>query len=435
MSILPMGKSPVNNPRVCVIGLGYVGLPICIALARRFKNVIGFDIDESRIADLKCRVDKTREVSSSELSQYTGTYTFRSQDIYGYDFYIIAVPTPVNVMNEPDLGPLVKASEIVGKSIKPGSIVVYESTVYPGCTEEVCIPILERVSGFKYNHQFFVGYSPERINPGDKEHRFENITKVISAGDNSSLDKIEFIYGSVINSPIHRAPSIKVAEMSKIIENTQRDVNVALMNEVAKICDLVGIESSDVLEASRTKWNFLNFVPGLVGGHCIGVDPYYLISKAKSMGYKPKVINSGRETNDSMGHFIAEKALRMSGKSTEGLVVSLFGFTFKENCPDIRNTKVIDILLAFAQMGVEVQISDPLADKDNTLRHYGVSLVTPRKLKPCDIAIFCVAHDDYVKNGLGYIDLSVKPWGLVLDIKNIFNRHSMDLRKIKYARL
>lgn len=433
---LPIGIRSLYNPTVGVVGLGYVGLPVAVAMARKFK-VVGFDIDEARVQELRSGIDRTREVSPGELHNYAGIFSANVPDLAGLDIYIVAVPTPVDGANEPDLRALKLACQIVGKYMKRGSIVVFESTVAPGCTEKDCIPVLEAISNMKEGQGFFVGYSPERINPGDRTHRLETVKKVVAARSREALDKIVFVYNAVVQAGVHVAPSIKVAEAAKILENTQRDINVALMNEMAKICHRLKIDTHDVLDAAATKWNFLRFTPGLVGGHCIGVDPYYLAHKAQSLGYDPQVIRAGRAINDSMGEFVAERAIdhHFEKCGRHPFMVTVFGLTFKENCPDIRNTKVIDVIRALRRRGIMVQVSDPLADKALAVRAYRVGLLPPSKLSRGDCAIFCVAHDDYKRNGYNYLELAVERFGTVFDVKSFLDRSSCEQRGFYLARL
>jgi UDP-N-acetyl-D-galactosamine dehydrogenase len=433
---LPIGVRSLYNPTIGIVGLGYVGLPVAVAMARKFK-VVGFDIDEARVQELRAGVDRTKEVSPGALSDFNGVFSSNVTDLRGLDFYIVAVPTPVDGANFPDTRALKLASQMVGKFMKRGSIVVFESTVAPGCTENDCVPILEAMSNLKEGLNFHVGYSPERINPGDKEHRLENIKKVVSARSREALEKIAFVYSAVVQPGVHMAPSIKVAEAAKILENTQRDINVALMNEMAKICARLGIDTQDVLDAAGTKWNFLRFRPGLVGGHCIGVDPYYLAHKAESLGYEPKVIKAGRAINDSMGEFVAERALDFHFAKTgrHPQMVTIFGFTFKENCPDIRNTKVIDVVRALRRRGIWVQVSDPMADKAHAVKEYGIEMLAPRKLAKSDSAIFCVAHEDYHRNAYQYLELAVSRFGTVFDVKSFLDRQACESRGFYLARL
>lgn len=392
---------------ISIVGLGYVGLPMAIEMARHFK-VIGFDISQRRIDELKQGLDRTREVEASELKSANIFFTANPHELKNASFHIVAVPTPVNEANQPDLSLLLAASETVGKILKKGDLVVYESTVYPGCTEEDCVPILEKFSGLRYANDFHVGYSPERINPGDKEHTFAKIIKVISATDATSLNRLEQVYTKVVKAGVFKARSIKVAEAAKVIENTQRDLNIALMNELSLIFERMGIDTLSVLEAAGTKWNFLKFTPGLVGGHCIGVDPYYLTHKAESIGYNPQVILAGRRINDGMGKFIAQKTIKAMIKKNipvNGSTVTVLGLTFKENVPDLRNTKVIDIIRELQDYGIHVQVCDPEADREDALHEYNLNLTPIDQLKKSHAIIIAVAHkafkelrmDDYLQ--------------------------------------
>lgn len=382
---------------VAVVGLGYVGLPLAVALARRFA-VIGFDISQGRIAELQKGHDRTGEVTDADLAASDVRFSRDPADLAPAGVVIVAVPTPIDKYKRPDLTPVVKASETVGRNLRKGAVVVYESTVYPGVTEEVCRPILERESGLRYGQDFTLGYSPERINPGDKKNTLENIVKVVSGSDNDSLELLVRVYGSVIKAGIHKAPSIKVAEAAKVIENTQRDLNIALMNELALIFDLMDIDTHEVLAAARTKWNFLPFTPGLVGGHCIGVDPYYLTFKAQELGYHPQVILAGRRINDGMGKYVAESAVKLLIKADhkiKGARIGILGFTFKENVPDLRNTRVIDVINELREYGVEVLVHDPLADPGEAEAEYGLRLNSFDELSDLDALIVCVAHKEY----------------------------------------
>lgn len=382
---------------VSVVGLGYVGLPVAVAFGK-MQRTIGFDINAQRIAELQSGHDRTGEVTDEELKSADIMFTARVEDLRAADFHIVAVPTPVDDAHKPDLTPVFKASETVGKALKKGDIVVYESTVYPGVTEEECVPILERISGLKCGVDFKVGYSPERINPGDKEHTFTKILKVVSGQDDDCLNTVAEVYGSVVTAGVHRAPSIKVAEAAKVIENTQRDLNIALMNELAVLFDRMDIDTHAVLEAAGTKWNFLKFRPGLVGGHCIGVDPYYLTYKAEKLGYIPQVILAGRRINDSMGKFVAQRAVKemiRAGHNVLESYVTVLGLTFKENCPDLRNSRVVDIVRELEEYGVRVQVSDPLAEKEEALAEYGIHLQPLEKLAPAAAVIVAVAHDEF----------------------------------------
>ncbi len=410
---------------ISIIGLGYVGLPVAVAFGRQHK-VIGFDINESRIAELKSGHDNTLEVEDAELTQTDIRFTSDPVELKQADFHIVAVPTPIDAAKRPDLGPLLSASRTLGKQIKSGDIVVYESTVYPGATEEDCIPILEQESGLQAGKDFFVGYSPERINPGDREHRFTSIKKVVSAQTPESLETVAAVYESVIEAGIHKAPSIKVAEAAKVIENTQRDLNIALMNELVLIFDRLDIDTNDVLEAAGTKWNFLPFRPGLVGGHCIGVDPYYLTHKAAIMGYSPQVILSGRGINDGMGAYVANcliKALIAHDNRVKGATVTILGLTFKENVPDLRNTRVIDVVRELLSFGINVQVHDPLADAEEAKHEYGIRLFKDGDLQPAAAVILAVPHDEYVGQGWKAIGRHLENGkGVVYDIKAKLDR-------------
>jgi UDP-N-acetyl-D-glucosamine/UDP-N-acetyl-D-galactosamine dehydrogenase len=410
--------------KIAVVGLGYVGLPVVVAFARSSSEVIGFDVDKVRIADLRDCNDRTREVESEVLRSLSLKLTSNVAEIGDADFFIVTVPTPIDDARKPDLGAMMSASRSVGSVLKRRDIVVYESTVYPGAIEEDCIPVLEQTSGLRAGVDFKVGYSPERINPGDKQHRFENITKVVSAQDDETLEIIANVYGSVVTAGIHRAPSIKVAEAAKVIENTQRDLNIAFMNELSQIFQALEIDTSDVLAAASTKWNFLPFQPGLVGGHCIGVDPYYLTFRAEKAGYHPEVILAGRRINDGMGARIARECIRglLRSKSHGGLV-TILGMTFKENVPDTRNSKVIDIVRELQSFGVEVQVSDPWANAAEALHEYGVALADTESLQPADAVIVAVAHDVFLQRGWPFIqELLREGRGLVFDVKARLDR-------------
>lgn len=382
---------------VAVIGLGYVGLPVAVAFAK-VTQVIGFDINQKRLTELKAHFDRNREVEMECLKSSKISYTDSLDELKRANFYIVTVPTPVTESNKPDLSLIYKATETVARVLKKNDIVVFESTVYPGLTEEECVPILEKLSGLKLGVDFGVGYSPERINPGDKTHSFTKIQKVVSGSDQKTCDIVAEVYGSVVEAGIHKAASIKVAEAAKVIENTQRDINIAFMNELSIIFDKLNINTSDVLTAASTKWNFLNFHPGLVGGHCIGVDPYYLTHKAETLGYRPQVILSGRKINDSMGPYIAQKIVKslvQNGHNLTGATVSIFGLTFKENTPDIRNSKIADIINEIKSFGISVQVTDPLANNDDAIHEYGIELTPLKDLKPANAVILAVAHDDF----------------------------------------
>ncbi|EGQ3784006.1 nucleotide sugar dehydrogenase [Staphylococcus pseudintermedius] len=412
--------------KIAVVGLGYVGLPVAINFGKKQK-VIGFDINEQRINELKAHYDRTHEVTKQDLESADIDYTSDYQKLSSADFIIVAVPTPIDHHNQPDLTPLIKASETVGRALTPQTIVVYESTVYPGATEEECVPILEAFSGLSNGQDFYVGYSPERINPGDKKHTFETITKVVSGQTPEVLDIVAEVYGSVVKAGIYKASSIKVAEAAKVIENTQRDVNIALMNELAIIFDKLDIDTNEVLAASGTKWNFLNFKPGLVGGHCIGVDPYYLTHKAQEVGHHPEVILAGRRINDNMSHFIVSnliKTLLKQGQEVQGITVNVLGLTFKENCPDLRNTKVIHIIEELKDYGLNVVVNDVEADNEESEKLFGFKLEEKENLEPADAIIFAVAHQEYIENKGYYLEL-VKEKGIILDIKGMIEREEL----------
>ncbi len=423
---------------IAVVGLGYVGLPIAVAFGKR-GSVIGFDVNKKKIDELLNGIDRTGEVSKSDLASSQVRYTSEPTDLKGADFIIVAVPTPINEALQPDLTALQKASELIGRNLSKGSIVVYESTVYPGATEEVCLPILERTSGMQAGVDFKLGYSPERINPGDKEHTLEKIIKVVSAQDLESLNIVADTYSLVVKAGIHRASSIKVAEAAKVIENTQRDLNIALMNELSLIFHRLGVDTKSVLEAAGTKWNFLKFSPGLVGGHCIGVDPYYLTSKAESVGYHPEVILAGRRINNGMGKFVAEhtvKLLSQLSRPINGLKVGVLGLTFKENVPDLRNSKVPDIIRELREYGIEVLVHDPIAEAEEALAEYGIHLVEWATMKDLDGLIVAVAHKNFSQ--LKLMDLlnpvRSQKQAVVIDVKGILNPADIPAQ-IKYWRL
>lgn len=425
------------QPVVSVIGLGYVGLPVAVAMAKKFKT-IGFDINRIRIQELKTGTDRTREVSFEELAGAKITFTDSIDELKLANFHIVAVPTPINSANQPDLGPLLAASKTVGMALKPGDIVVYESTVYPGATEEDCIPVLEEQSGLKAGRDFKVGYSPERINPGDKEHSFTKIKKVVSAQDQESLERVAFVYGSVVTAGIYKADSIKVAEAAKVIENTQRDLNIAFMNELALLFDRMGIDTLSVLEAAGTKWNFLKFVPGLVGGHCIGVDPYYLTHKAEKLGYHPQVILAGRRINDGMGKHIAQKTIRAMVHADipiKGSIVTVLGLTFKENIPDLRNTRVTDIINELRDYGVEVQICDPECDPQEAHEEYGLTLTPFNQMKAADAVIWAVGHRQFLELEAAGMKALTKPPHLVVDVKGLLDRQAANQYRLQLLRI
>ncbi len=424
--------------KISVIGLGYVGLPVAVAFGNEAKT-IGFDINSVRIEELRRKHDRTGEVTSSELEAADILYTSSIDILKLADFHIIAVPTPINDANQPDISLLISATVSAGKALKKGDIVVYESTVYPGATEEKCLPVLEQESGLICGRDFKIGYSPERINPGDKEHTFTKIRKVVSGQDFEALDIIAATYERVVTAGVHRAPSIMVAEAAKVIENIQRDINIALMNELAIIFDRLGIDTWDVLKAASSKWNFLPFRPGLVGGHCVGVDPYYLTHKAERIGYIPQVILAGRRVNDGMGMFVAQKTIKemiRAGHCISGSIVTVLGLTFKENCPDLRNSKVVDIIREFEEYGISIQVHDPLADPAEAHREYGIALVKLHDLKPAVAIVSAVAHEGYLSWSVAEISsLLVVSHPVLIDVKGIFDAAALHAAGIRTWRL
>ena len=433
-----MSKDQTKVRKVAVVGLGYVGLPIAVAFGKH-QRVIGFDINKAKIAELQKGLDRTGEVSSGDLSASQVTFTSEPSDLKTADFIIVAVPTPISEALQPDLKALRMCSEMIGANMSSGTIVVYESTVYPGVTEEVCLPILEKKSGLKAGVDFKVGYSPERINPGDKEHTLEKIVKVVSAQDVESLDVVAKTYGMVVKAGIYRASSIKVAEAAKVIENTQRDLNIALMNELALIFHRLGIDTKSVLDAAGTKWNFLKFSPGLVGGHCIGVDPYYLTAKAESVGYHPQVILSGRRINNGMGKFVAEQTMKLLSqlaRPVNDLKVAVLGLTFKENVPDLRNSKVPDIIHELREYGVGVVVHDPIAEAEEAVAEYGIHLSKWAAIKNMDGVILAVSHHAYTEMGSSKILklLRNQQEGVVVDVKSALDKETFP-KSIKYWRL
>lgn len=424
----------MTQENIAVVGLGYVGLPLAVALAKRFEGVVGFDINKGRIEELRSGHDSTRELEPEALRSSTLSYSWEPEQLKNCSFVIVTVPTPVTATRMPDLTAVRAASATVGRNLKKGAVVVYESTVYPGVTEDICRPILERESGLKAGVDFTVGYSPERINPGDKLHTIEKIKKVVAAEDEASLQRLVAVYGAIIEAGIHPAESIKVAEAAKVIENTQRDLNIALMNELALIFERLGLRTADVLAAARTKWNFLDFRPGLVGGHCIGVDPYYLTAKAQEVGYHPHVILAGRETNDGMGAFIARKLIKMMScgdSPLSGRRVAILGLTFKENVPDIRNSKVPDIIDELKSFGIEPLVHDPFANAEETMHEYGVKLTSWDEIRDLDGVVLAVAHQQYV--GVPIEDLLgvLRPGGAIVDVKSVLNPASVPA-SVKY---
>ncbi|MEP7297029.1 MAG: nucleotide sugar dehydrogenase [Burkholderiales bacterium] len=409
---------------IAVVGLGYVGLPLAVEFGKKYRT-IGFDLSAEKIESYQRFVDPTGEVSVADLKASTGLHCSTDPAALAEaDFIVVAVPTPVDDAHRPDFTPLVKSSESVGKHLKKGAIVVYESTVYPGATEEVCIPILEEFSGMKWKQDFFVGYSPERINPGDKERTVTKITKVVSGDTPETLEKVRQIYGSVITAGVYPASSIKVAEAAKVIENTQRDLNIALMNELSVIFHRIGIDTLEVLKAAGTKWNFLPFRPGLVGGHCIGVDPYYLTHKADMLGYHPQVILAGRRINDSMGKYVAEQAVKQmiaAGRPVKGADVIVLGMTFKENCADLRNSKVIDVIHELQTYGVKVHVHDPIASSQECEHEYGVKLTPWDALPQAQAIVATVSHREYLDMGLPQLSEKLVPQGVFIDVKSSFD--------------
>jgi UDP-N-acetyl-D-glucosamine/UDP-N-acetyl-D-galactosamine dehydrogenase len=424
---------PLENEKIAVIGLGYVGLPVAISFGRRLPT-IGFDIRQRRIDELQKGQDETMEVTAEQLASAKQLeMTADPAKLTDCTFYIVAVPTPIDDNNRPDLGPMISASKTIGPHLKKGDIVVYESTVYPGVTEEICGPILDQLSGMKNGVDYFLGYSPERINPGDKEHTFEKITKVVSGQTPEALERVAKVYSSVVTAGVHRAPSIKVAEAAKVIENTQRDLNIALMNELALIFDRMGIRTADVLEAAGTKWNFLKFSPGLVGGHCIGVDPYYLTTKAQELGYLPEVILAGRRINNSIGPYIAQKCVKMLTQTDVALrkaKVGILGLTFKENVPDLRNSKIPDIVKELATFGIDAMVHDPLGDAREAHEEYKIEITPLDKFQQLDAVILAVAHKEYIDN-IGSLFERVRDGGAVLDVKSALPANTKAPRGIR----
>jgi len=428
----------ISHQVVAVIGLGYVGLPLAVSFARTYRT-IGYDMNEKKVARLATQTDTTGEVSKEDFNKALSlTVTSDPSEIRAADFVIVAVPTPIDEARQPDLAPVVGASVTVGKYMKMGAIVIFESTVYPGTTEEVCVPILERESGLKWKKDFNIGYSPERINPGDKEHTLSKILKVVSGDNSETLERVARLYESIIEAGVYRAGSIKEAEAAKVIENTQRDLNIALMNELAIIFDRMGIDSMNVLKAAGTKWNFLHFRPGLVGGHCIGVDPYYLTYKAETLGYHPQVILAGRRINDGMGKFIAEKTVKLmiqSGLNGKGKKVGVLGLTFKEDCPDLRNSKVFDIVKELESYGMEVLVHDPIADPVEAIEHYGIELRRWEDLQDLKGIIIAVAHKAYkAKSVREYVE-KICLEGCLIDVKSILDFEELQNTSIRYWRL
>lgn len=417
--------------KLAVIGLGYVGLPLAVEFGRK-RSVVGFDISQPRIDALKAGHDATLEVSDEELIHAAGLcYTTQLNDLKGCNVFIVTVPTPINENKQPDLTPLIKASETIGKVLKKGDIVIYESTVYPGATEDDCVPVLERVSGLVFNQDFYAGYSPERINPGDKEHRVTNIKKVTAGSTPEVADVVDDLYNEIITVGTHKASSIKVAEAAKVIENTQRDVNIALINELAIIFNKLGIDTEAVLEAAGTKWNFLPFRPGLVGGHCIGVDPYYLTHKAQSIGYQPEIILSGRRLNDGMGEYVVSQLVKAMLKKrihVQGARVLIMGLTFKENCPDLRNTRVVDIVKELSEYGIQVDVFDPWVKAEEAEREYAITPIVEPELGAYDAVVLAVGHHQFKKMGAEKIRALGKAEHILYDLKYLLTTAESDLR-------
>ena len=419
------------SERIAVIGLGYVGLPVALAFARKFPGTIGVDIDEQRVAELRAGHDRTNEVEDEALADSSLEFTSDLDAVRDATFIVVTVPTPIDDNRQPDLTPVVRASESVGKALTKGAIVVYESTVYPGVTEEVCGPILSRVSGLECGTDFTLGYSPERINPGDKVHTLERIVKVVAGQDAATLERVANVYGAIIDAGVHRAPSIRVAEAAKVIENTQRDLNIALMNELAIIFERMGIRTVDVLEAAGTKWNFLHFRPGLVGGHCIGVDPYYLTAKAEALGYHPQVILAGRRINDGMGAYIARRLVKMliqADRPVKGARVGVLGLTFKENVPDLRNSRVPDVLAELASFGIDALVHDAWADAEEAVEEYGVRPSPWEELADLDALVLTVSHEQYTAMPVDELLSGVREGGVVVDVKSMLDPATVALR-------
>jgi len=430
-----------KQEKISIIGLGYVGMPVAVAFANKV-DVIGFDLNEHKINLYKQGIDPTNEVGNDVIKRTTVEFTTNAEKLREAKFHIVAVPTPISQDKQPDLTSVIEASKILGRNLTRGSIVVYESTVYPGVTEDICIPVLEKESGLKCGIDFKVGYSPERINPGDKVHRLENIKKIVSGIDHETLDEIAKVYELIIEVGVHRAPSIKVAEAAKVAENSQRDINIAFMNELAMVFDRMGIDTQEVIEAMNTKWNALRFYPGLVGGHCISVDPYYFIYQAEKLGYHSQIILSGRKINDGMGEFIADvtiKKLILANKIVKQSKVVIFGITFKENCPDIRNSKVKDIINRLKEYGIEPIVTDPRANKDEVREEYKLDLVDLEAIKDADCLIFAVAHNEFKNFSWDQIDRMFfngdNSKKVIIDVKGIFNKYDAVDRGYSYWRL
>jgi UDP-N-acetyl-D-galactosamine dehydrogenase len=427
-----------DDATIAVVGLGYVGLPLAVEFGKKFRTV-GFDLSAAKIEAYRRHVDPTREVSTEELRAATRLSVTDDPAQLGLaDFIVVAVPTPIDEAHQPDFGPLLGASESVGRNLKRGATVVFESTVYPGATEEICIPVIERHSGMQWRRDFFVGYSPERINPGDREHSLTRIIKVVSGDSPETLERVAAIYGSIITAGVHRASSIKVAEAAKVIENTQRDLNIALMNELSLIFHKIGIDTMEVLQAAGTKWNFLPFRPGLVGGHCIGVDPYYLTHKADKLGYHPQVILAGRRINDGMGKFIADQTVKLlihAGCPVKGANVTVLGLTFKENCADLRNSRVIDVVRELQSFGATVHVHDPIADPAEAMHEYGVKLTSWEDLPRSHALVAAVAHRELAQRPIADLVAKIEPNGLYVDVKSQADMTALRAQGIQVWRL
>lgn len=426
-----------KKEKISLVGLGYVGMPIAVAFAKKVE-VIGFDLNKNKIEQYISGIDPTKEVGDKAIQETTVNFTSNPEDLRKAKFHIVAVPTPVNDDHTPDLTPVKSASKTVGQNLVKGSVVVFESTVYPGVTEDICIPILEEQSGLKCGIDFKVGYSPERINPGDKVHRLETIIKIVSGMDEESLDTIASVYELVVDAGVHRASNIKVAEAAKVIENSQRDINIAFMNELSIIFHKMGIDTKEVLEAAGTKWNFLKFYPGLVGGHCIGVDPYYLTHKAEQLGYHSQVILAGRRINDDMGKEVANNAIKLliqNNKDVSNSKIGIFGFTFKENCPDTRNTKVIDIINELKEYGIVPLVFDPEADSAEANRIYGINFASEREMKDLDIEIIAVNHSKFAEKDTEYWLERLSNPKIIMDLKGMLDKNEIESNETNYWRL
>jgi len=426
-----LGDLPLTDPRICVLGLGYVGLPLAAAFGRD-HDTLGYDLDQGRIEELRQGHDRTLELSDEEFAAAKRLrFSAHEADLADRNVFIVTVPTPIDSARRPDLGAISAASRAIGAHLKPGSVVIYESTVYPGCTEEVCVPILEAASGLTFNQDFFCGYSPERANPGDRQHRLSTIIKVTAGSTPEAAKFVDGLYGAIVTAGTHLASSIKVAEAAKVIENTQRDLNIALTNEFAMIFNKLGIDTLEVLQAAGTKWNFLNFRPGLVGGHCIGVDPYYLTHKAQEVGYHPEVILAGRRINDAMGAYIAGRILKLlahKGINPVGARALVLGLAFKENCPDLRNTKVADLVAELAEFSLKVDIHDPWVDPAEAQHEYGLSLTADPKQGEYDVVVLAVAHEQFIALGAGGVRAFGKEAAVLYDVKSALPRDAVDGR-------